>query len=344
MQIEKIRVEMKSTPFSKTFNKGFMQGITLTAIIAFLANQLAKLPIFSIMGPMIIAILLGMTWKIFYGYQPEATNGINFSSKRLLRVGIILLGIRLQLIQIYEAGLTILLVDITVVAFTIIVMILIGRILKIDKDLSVLLSVGTAVCGAAAIMAMAPIIKSKNELNALAVAYIALFGTIGSLVYIFIYQVVAIDPYHYGVLVGSTLHELAHVIAASTPGGIVAEDTAMMVKLGRVALLVPVGFIIGSVFSSKQLIEKKSFRDLPIPWFIVGFLIMSILNTLSIIPNSIVQPLIYMSSFLLTMAMAGLGLSTEFKEFTKAGWRPSFLGLIGFILLVCLGVLVISLL
>lgn len=344
MQAEKIRVEMKSTPFSRTFNKGFMQGITLTAIIAFLATQIAKLPFFSIMGPMIIAILLGMTWKIFYGYQPEATNGINFSSKRLLRGGIILLGIRLQLIQIYEAGITILLVDITVVTFTIIVMIIIGRMLKIDKALSILLSVGTAVCGAAAIMAIAPIIKSKNELNALAVAYIALFGTIGSLIYIFVFQVASIDPYHYGVLVGSTLHELAHVIAASAPGGIVTEDTAMMVKLGRVALLVPVGIIIGSVFSTKQSLEKKSFRDLPIPWFIVGFLLMSLLNTLSIIPKDIIHPLIYLSSFLLTMAMAGLGLSTEFKEFTKAGWRPSILGFIGFILLAGLGVLVISLL
>ncbi|MBD1380602.1 YeiH family protein [Metabacillus arenae] len=316
--------------------KGYLQGLFLTSMIAFISTQLVQFPVLSVMGSMIIAILIGMGWKVLLNYETSAEKGITFSSKILLRAGIILLGVRLELTQIIKEGPMILLIDVSVVAITMAVMLGIGKLLKMDRHLSALISVGTAVCGAAAIMAVAPVIHCRKEYNALAVAYIAIFGTIGALLYIFFFQLTDADPYLYGIFSGATLHELAHVIAASTPGGNISIDSAMMVKLGRVALLVPVALLLGHFFSPMNK-TKKSFRDLPIPWFIFGFLFMSIIGTAGVIPSFLIEPITYLSTFLLTMAMAGLGLSTKFSEFKKAGWRPSILGFIGFSTLVGLG-------
>ncbi|MFX3624980.1 MAG: YeiH family protein [Ectobacillus sp.] len=349
MQTEKIKTKAEPISYVKlkrfSVSNGHVQGIALTAVIAFLAVQVAKLPVFSIMGAMILAILIGMIWRIVMGFEKQAAKGIAFSSKILLRAGIILMGVRLQLMQIYEAGLGMIMIDIVVVASTIIVMMSIGRLLKLNRHVATLVSVGTAVCGAAAIMAVAPLIKSKPEQNALSVAYIALFGTIGSLLYIFSYQFLSIDPYVYGLLTGATLHELAHVIAASAPGGDAASETAMMVKLGRVALLVPVAMCLGYLFSKaspqQNRTEKRSFRDLPIPWFIFGFLFMSVLNTFHVIPQTMIGPLIYISTFFMAMAMAGLGLNTDFCEFKRAGWRLSVLSLLGCLFIAALGIVLV---
>mgnify|MGYP001354243452 CR=1 FL=1 len=319
--------------------KGYFQGLLLTSVIAFIATKLVIYPFLNVMGTMIIAILIGMVWKALMGYEASAEKGITLSSKVLLRAGIILLGVRLELSQIVEAGPVFLLVDLIVVAVTLVFMLPLVRLLKVDKHLGTLISVGTAICGAAAIMAVSSLINSKKENNALAVAYIALFGTIGALLYIFVYQLIEIDPYIYGIFSGATLQELAHVIAASAPGGETASDTAMLVKLGRVALLVPVALVITPFFSSKTK-SKQSFRNLPIPWFIFGFLFMSVLGAIGVIPQQIKDFMVFSSTFLLTMAMAGLGLSTKFDEFKKAGWKPGLLGFIGFVALMGLGILI----
>ncbi|WP_408011424.1 YeiH family protein [Pseudalkalibacillus sp. A8] len=327
--------------------KELIRGIALTVVLATVAGQIATFPFFSIMGTMILSILLGTAWKGFMGTQQEMEAGIAFSSKVLLRIGIILMGLRLNLSQIIDAGISILIIDAIVIGFTMLIMIGLGKILKVDNHLAALIAIGTAVCGAAAIVAVAPVIKVRKEYIALAVACIAILGTFGAIGYIFTYPFLDMDAYLYGVLVGSTLHELAHVIAASIPGGEVGSKIAILVKLGRVALLIPVVIILGFFFSKKEsegTLKKRSFKDLPIPWFIFGFLAMSILNTLQWIPNSVTHFLIMVSVFLISMAMAGLGLSINISDFKKVGVKPVLLGVIGFILLICLGPILLLLL
>ncbi|MED3907544.1 YeiH family protein [Geobacillus thermodenitrificans] len=338
MQIENIKTKVllkkkKVNPLHTAKLKGYFQGVLLTGIIAFIATRLVVYPFFNIMGTMIIAILIGMLWKVLMGYELSAEKGISFSSKILLRIGIILLGVRLDISQIIGTGPLFLFIDLVVVTSTLAFMLLLVRTLKIDKYLGTLISVGTAICGAAAIMAISSLINSKNENNALAVAYIALFGTIGSLLYILTYQLVGMDPYKYGIFSGATLQELAHVIAASAPGGQTSSDTAMLVKLGRVALLVPVALVIAPFFPNKTK-SNRFLRDIPIPWFIFGFLFMGIIGATGIIPKQLKDFIVFASTFLLTMAMAGLGLSTKFSEFKKTGWKPGLLGLIGFVFLI----------
>jgi uncharacterized integral membrane protein (TIGR00698 family) len=330
----------------KLFTKEQIQGVTLTLVLAIVAGQIVRLPFFSIMGVMIVSILLGMTWKSLMGVQITMNPGIAFSSKKLLRVGIILMGLRLNLTQIAEAGFSIILIDAIVITFTLIVMLSLGKMLKVQKHLSALIAVGTAVCGAAAIVAVAPLIKSKKEYTALAVACIAILGTVGAIFYIFLYPFLGWDDYSYGVVVGATLHELAHVIAAAVPGGDVSGETAILVKLGRVALLIPVAFVMEYLFTrnKQKTKEKKAFKDLPIPWFILGFLLMSVINTVGWISSSITSLLILVSVYLLSMAMAGLGLSINFSDFKQVGPKPIVVGVVGTVLLGLIGPLLLYLL
>jgi uncharacterized integral membrane protein (TIGR00698 family) len=218
-----------------------------------IAGQIAKLPFFSIMGIMIILILLGALWNntLSLPSTPNASLGVQFSSKKLLRAGIILLGFRLNLFQIVDSGISILMIDVLVILFTMIYILSLGRIFKTNKELTVLVAAGTAICGAAAIVAVAPLIKSKQEQTAVAVSCIAVLGTIGALLFIFLFPYLPIAEKEYGLLVGVSLHKLAHVVAAAVPAGELGSEMAILVKLGRVSLLIPVALLI-SFFMNRQ--------------------------------------------------------------------------------------------
>lgn len=318
-------------------DKGFYQGIFLTFILALVANQIAQLPLFSMMGIMIISIFLGFIWKQLMDVPLKSTTGITFSSKFLLRAGIILMGLRINLAQIIEAGVSVILIDSFVVLFTITSILLLGRALGLEKRLTALLAVGTAICGAAAIVALAPIINAKKEQTVLSITCISVIGTLGTFTYVFLFPLIGDDAYWYGLLAGATLQELAHVLAAAVPGGTVSEEAALLVKLGRVALLLPVALLFGLFYTkhtSATPKQNKRLRDLPIPWFLFGFLACSIFNTLGLLPSQVIQPLINLSVILLSMSMAGLGLTINLKEFKQAGIKPVLVGLLGFIALV----------
>ncbi|MBU9710758.1 YeiH family protein [Evansella tamaricis] len=322
---------------------GYIKGITLTACIALLALFLTELPFLSIMGVMIIALIIGVIWNSLLTSTENTRLGITFSSKILLRAGIILMGVRLHLGQIADAGFSILLMDIIVITFTLVVMFGLGKLFKVDRHLTALLAVGTAVCGAAAIVAAASVIKSKKEYTALAVACIAILGTIGAVIYILIYPLLSLNDYEYGVLVGATLHELAHVIAAAVPGGNTSGDSAILVKLGRVALLIPVVILFGFLFSKKGDGQTEN-KSLPVPWFIFGFLAMTVINTIFHLPEKLVTSLVQLSTFFIAMAMVGLGLSINFKDFKLVGIKPILVAILGFGALVLLGPLLLFLL
>ncbi|MBM7570401.1 YeiH family protein [Aquibacillus albus] len=319
---------------------GFVRGLILTLVLAGLAGTIANYPFFSVMGVMILSILLGMVWRAIMPIPSDALTGVTFSTKILLRVGIILMGIRLDFNEIIHAGFSLIFVDVLVVIFTISIVILLGHLLAVDKKFSALLAVGTAICGAAAIVAVAPFIRAKKEIIALAVASIAILGTIGTIVYIFSYALFDFDNYFYGIFVGATLHELAHVVAAAEPGGNTSSDIAILVKMGRVALLLPVAMVFGYIFRPKLDAipgQRISMKQLPIPWFIFGFLGMSLINSIGFLPEQVIRLLIGMSVLFLSMAMAGLGLSVRFSDFKQIGLKGVLVGIIGSVVLGILG-------
>lgn len=156
-------------------------------------------------------------------------------------------------------------------------------------------------------------------------------------------------PLGYGIFSGATLHEIAHVIAATGPAGKQAVDLAVIVKLTRVTMLVPIAVIIGIWANRKERQANpetgpSNWRSVPVPWFILGFLLMSTVNTLQIIPEAITDKLILAAYFLIAMAMAGLGLNVDLAAFRRMGLKAFGAGLIGSVLLSGLGFLLVKVL
>lgn len=334
----------------KSFNngRGFTLGLAITLALAFTAKFIAMLPVFSIMGQLVLAILLGIACRAWGVVPALAAAGISFSSKKLLRFGIILLGMRLNLVDIMHAGPKVFAIAVINIVFTIFVVYGLSKWLKVDRKLGILTACGTAICGAAAVAAIAPQMKANDNETAISAAAVAILGTIFTLMYAVLYPLLQLSDVGYGIFAGATLHEVAHVIAAAAPVGQEAVDLAVLVKMTRVAMLVPVAIIIG-IWHGRAAIKankgmqgnKLSLRSIPVPWFILGFLAMSALNTLGVLPSALTEQLIAAAYLLIAMAMAGLGLGVDIDIFRRLGKKPFIAGLIGSVLLAVLGLLLV---
>lgn len=325
-----------------TLTPNFLKGILLTLLIALVAKYIATFPFFSILGQLVIAIIVGMAWRAAFKVQDTWQVGIAFSSKKLLRLGIILLGMRLNLADIYHAGASVFLIAVINLLFALMVVYGLTKMLKVDQKLGILTACGTAICGAAAVVAIAPQIKANQKETAVGAAIVALLGTVFTLIYTVLYSILDLTPTEYGIFAGGTLHEIAHVIAAASAGGNEAIDIAIIVKLTRVALLVPVAIIIGIFYRRMDKSEeKKGFTLSIIPWFILGFLAMSAINSLGIIPANVAQAFVNIAYILIAMAMAGLGLNVEIKTFKELGVKAFIAGLVGSVCLSILGYILV---
>src|SRR5699024_691744 len=166
-----------------------------------------------------------------------------------------------------------------IIASVILLTVWAAKIFKADSTISLLLGVGTGVCGAAAIAAIAPIVKSKDEDTAISVGIIALVGTVFAVGYTLIEPVLPLSSESYGIWAGSTLHELAHVAIAAEPAGEDALAISLLAMLGRVFLLVPLAFIFILIMNRKEKGKQTERNKVLFPWFLVGFLLMSIIGS-----------------------------------------------------------------
>lgn len=326
-----------AVPRRKRKTNAFILGIGLTLILSLLAKGLSLLPFLSIMGQLVLAIILGMIYKASVGVPEYIMPGVSFSNKKLLRFGIILLGMRLNLMDIAHAGPKVVLLAAINITVTIFIVYGLARLLKVDRTMSLMTACGTAICGAAAVVAIAPLIKAKDRETAVSAATVAILGTLFTLVYVGLYPFLGLTPKGYGAFAGGTLHEVAHAIAAAAPGGKEAEDMSVIVKLTRVALLVPVSLCVG-YWASRRAEEKTHGKSkIQIPWFVLGFLAMSAVNSLGIIPHAVTAQIINLAYILIAMAMAGLGLNVDFAFFRRNGVKPFAAGLMGSVILALLG-------
>ncbi|SHJ61726.1 YeiH family protein [Desulfofundulus thermosubterraneus] len=315
----------------KVFFHGGIQGLILTIVVGILAHNIATLPFFSVSGPMVIAILIGICWRGVMGIHKHANVGINFASKRLLRYGIVLMGVRLNLDAIVATGPKIILLDAAVILTAIVIICFLGRLFAVEERLALLTAVGTGVCGAAAVAAVTPTIKASQDETVVSVASVAVLGTIGSVLYVLLQPFWGLDASSYGVFAGATLHEIAHVIAATQSVGSSAANMALLTKLGRVALLVPVTLGISLWFNLKNGEKEQisGWRNLSFPWFLLGFLGMSCLRTTGLIPDELASLILQISNLFLIMAMAGMGLNVDIVMFKRMGLKSFFVGLLG---------------
>lgn len=302
-------------------------GVAFTFFIALLGYLLAMIPGFNQIGLLACAIIIAVLYRQFFGYPEAIRSGITFSSKRLLRAAIILYGLKLNISTVLTDGLGLLIRDAFVIVLAMLVMIWLARVLKANQTISLLLGVGTGVCGAAAIAAIAPIIKSKDEDTAISVGIIALIGTIFAIGYTILRPFLPIDSITYGIWAGTSLHEVAHVALAGAPAGEDGLAIALLAKLGRVFLLIPLSFMFIYIMKRRKKHSEDANTHIEFPWFLVGFIMMSIFGSYVLghfIPFSdlMMDRVATLTTWLLTAAMVGLGLNVSLKEIRQKAMRP----------------------
>ncbi|WP_107943520.1 YeiH family protein [Metasolibacillus fluoroglycofenilyticus] len=316
------------TDSHKSFaSRNWLAGIGFTFIIALVSFGLSKLPVLNHVGQLACAIIIAIIFRQIWGYPEKLREGIQFSSKKLLRLAIIFFGLKLNMDIVFHQGLGLLVKDVGTIVFSIVLTMFLAKLLKADTSLSLLLGIGTGVCGAAAIAAVSPILKAKDEDTAIGAGIIALVGTIFAVTYTIIRPLIPLTDIQYGIWSGISLHEIAHVALAGTPAGSDALAIALLAKLGRVFLLVPLSFILIYWMKHKRKTEADSDTKIEFPWFLIGFIIMSlfgsyILNRVITVPASVMDGISFFTSFILTMAMIGLGLNINLKDLRTKALRP----------------------
>lgn len=311
-----------------------LHGILLIALFACASFYIGDANFFKEISfsPMIIGIILGMLYaNSLRNHLPETwVPGIQFCSKKILRLGIILYGFRLTFQDIMAVGVAGIVIDAIVVTVTILGGVMIGRLLKMDRDTALLTSVGSGICGAAAVLGAEATIQSKPYKTAVAVATVVIFGTISMFLYPVAYRsgLLPLSPEQMGIFSGSTLHEVAHAVGAGNAMGEDIAKVSVIVKMIRVMMLVPVLLILGWWIASRSS-STGGKSKVSIPWFALGFLVVIAFNSLNLLPVAVVDAINYIDTFLLTMAMAALGAETSIDKFKKAGAKP-------FILAACL--------
>lgn len=314
------------------------------------------------LGILTLAILIGIAignMPIYKFLITYCGAGINFSKQKVLRLGIILYGFRLTFQDIGDVGISGVVIDAFMLTSTFILAVYLGmKYFKLDRDTSVLIGAGSSICGAAAILATEPILKASNERVAVAISTIVIFGTISIFIYPVIYSYALLhyaeycSPEKFGIYIGSTIHEVAQVVATAGAIGNEVTNTAVIAKMVRVMMLAPFLISVATFvsFTEKTVkvsaagntaggIAKKSIGKF-FPVFAIFFLIAIGINSTGYIGDPIRTSLIYLDNFLLALAMGALGLTTHLSAVAKAGIRPLKLAAILFLWLVAGGAII----
>jgi len=314
-----------------------LNGVLFVALMTVAVMQLSDLPFIRQLGfsPLVVGIVCGMLYGNFLrGTMPaDWAAGVNFTARRLLRIAVAFYGLNISIQQIAAVGVPGLAVSVAVVVGTLVLGTTIGqRLLGLDRDTAMLTAAGSAICGAAAVLAFEPTLRAAPHKSAVAVATVVLFGTLSMFLYPVLYHAgwLSLDTQALGIYIGGTVHEVAQVVGAASNIDPATTEVATIVKMTRVALLVPVLLVLGMWLRSSAARAEpgQAKARLPIPWFAVGFLVLAIINSLAILPPDLVTAVRRLDVFALTMAMTALGIETRFAQIRKAGPRVMALGLI----------------
>lgn len=326
-----------------------LHGILLITLFSCAAFYIGDVKFFKELSfsPMIIGIVLGMLYANSLRNHLPATwvPGIQFCSKKILRLGIILYGFRLTFQDVVNVGVAGIMIDAIVVAVTVIGGVYLGKLLKMDRDIALLTSIGSGICGAAAVLGAESTIQTKPYKTAVAVATVVIFGTVSMFIYPIAYRMgwLGLTPDEMGIYAGSTLHEVAHAVGAGNAMGTEISNVAIIVKMIRVMLLVPVLLVLGYWVAlqaakgnaGEETAEGKG--KVAVPWFALLFLVVIGFNSFNLLPVAVVDVINYIDTFLLTMAMVALGAETSIDKFKKAGAKPFILAFILYIWLIAGG-------
>lgn len=322
---------------------GLVPGLLLAATIAAAAFGLRSLSGVAVLSPMILAIVIGMAFNNIVGMPANVSPGVTFAMRRILRFAIILLGLQITAQQVASVGVIgLLIIAISLVA-TFAFTKKLGAWIGVDSQTAELIAAGTSICGASAVIATNTITRAREEDVAYAVASVTIFGSIAMLAYPLIGAIIGLDDRAYGLWTGASIHEIAQVVAAAFQGGQEAGEFGTIAKLSRVMMLAPLVMAL-AVCATRcpwKSARRETAGSTPLPWFVLGFVGLVLVNSVITIPADVKKPVVTLTLFLLSMALAAMGLITDFSKLKAKGVRPFILGAVSsvFIAVLSLGMI-----
>lgn len=337
----------------KEISEGWM-GLNLVLAVALISRYLHGLTAQSFFAKtfseILVAVLLGLYVGNAFPLNKNIRAGARFALQRLLRIGIILLGLRLSLQDVAATGVKALLLVVICISLALALAYLAGRLFRIPPRLAALIGVGTAICGNTAIVATAPVIEANEEEMGFAVATITLFGLLAVLIYPLIGHAIGLGEQQFGLWAGTAVNDTSQVVAVAAIYSDLSLNVATIVKLTRNTLMAPLIILIGLVYTravklNDQVQDNQSKRfewGKLVPGFIIGFLVMAMVRSigiaLGVFPQSVSQPgdlrtaaailkgIDGLSKFLILMALAGVGLNTNLSSLRRIGLKPLLVG------------------
>jgi uncharacterized integral membrane protein (TIGR00698 family) len=319
-----------------------MPGVLLTSSIAAAAFRLHQLPVLVNFSPMILAVLMGIFIRNVIGLPPGTHSGIAFSAKKILRLGIIVLGMQLTLGQITTLGATGALIVAASLAATFLFTVWFAKVIGVEANLACMIGAGTAVCGASAAVAAHAVVGGSDDDVSYALASVTVLGTIAMFVYPSLATLLHLNAHDFGLWSGASIHEIAQVVAAAFQQGQHAGEFGTLAKLWRVTLLAPLLITLGFYLSFFGSVTKASVKP-PIPWFVFGFLAVIVINSALTVSTQTRTLLMTCTSFLLSVALAGMGLDAQAKRILQKGWRPFVLAIAATLFISAFSLLLIKL-
>ena len=336
----------------------YWPGVLLVGVLALLAIWLARSAWLQSHGisALTLAIVLGLLVgnTVYPRLAAMSAGGVMFSKQWLLRAGIVLYGLRLTFHDIAQVGIMGVLIDAIILSTTFALSCWAGtRYFGLDRTTAILIGAGSSICGAAAVMAAEPVVRGRAEQVSIAVATVVVFGTLGMFLYPVMFDLAArnhlfeFSQRAYGIYAGSTIHEVAQVVAAGRAISQAAANTAVITKMVRVMMLAPFLLALSASVARRRDADSHAascalpaVRRIAIPWFALGFIALIAVNSAQVLPRTIVSTGIDIDTAILAMAMAALGLTTHVSAIKTAGLKPLALAALLFAWLIVGGLLV----
>jgi uncharacterized integral membrane protein (TIGR00698 family) len=323
----------------------FMPGVLLCIVVAGVSAGLeaAERRLFAhpYVEALVLAILLGMAVRSFWNPSARWQAGIAFSAKQLLEVAVMLLGASISFAAIAASGAALLGAIAVTVIVTLGLSFGISRMLGLPTRLSILIACGNSICGNSAIAAVAPVIGADADDIASSISFTAILGVTMVLGLPLLIPLLHLSATQYGILAGLTVYAVPQVLAATVPAGLVSTQIGTLVKLMRVLMLGPV--VVGLALLAPHLQggvhnkTKVGFFRL-VPWFILGFLALSVLRSLDIVPATMIGPLTAVTGFLTVVSMAALGLGVDVRVLATVGGRVTAAVTLSLLLLLAISI------
>src|SRR5690625_4599246 len=330
----------------------YLPGILLALLIAFFAQSIESVVSISFIGDSVIALFIGILLNPLLKSKQTFEKGLNFTTKRVLKFSIVLLGASLSIGTILNVGS----MSISIMFFTLLTSFgggyFIGKWLGLDWKLSSLINAGTGICGGSAIAAVSPVINAKNKDIAYAISVTFIFDMVMIIVFPLMGRFMGLSDMAYGLWTGTAVNDTSSVVAAGYAFSEAAGDFATMVKLTRTLSIIPIAIIFSliQVHLTKKITATTGGHSTDVmgslknvfPWFILGFLAMALLNSVGFIPVTVSALFKDASKFLMIMALGAIGLKTDLNEMKQSGIAPMVHGFLISLLVVIVSLVVQS--